>query len=178
MSFTFRKLCEEKKVIQHFRLVVISLLSGCVFLHGCGSVKKTLGIDRDPPDEFEVPSIQPLDMPPDFFALPAPKPGTPRPQDVSERTAKQEKLLGVSTHQGAVSPGQKALLEMAGAEEGQDEIREKIDTESRIESAKGKPLLQKLGIKKAKPKDVINPYEETLELQKKGVPQSRPSVSE
>jgi len=167
-------------VIQHSRLAIISLLSGCVLLQGCGSVKKTLGIDRDPPDEFAVtPSIQPLDMPPDFFILPPPEPGTPRPQDVRERNAKKEKLLGSSGEKGALSPGQKALLGMAGAEGGQDQIRHEVDTESHIESVKGKPILEKLGIKKTKPKgDAINPYEEAVELQKKGIPQNRPTASE
>lgn len=166
-------------MIQRSRLVVISLLSGCVLLQGCSSVKKTLGIERDPPDEFAVtPSILPLDMPPDFFTLPPPEPGAPRPQDMRERTAKNEKLLGSTPHKGTLSPAQKALLEMAGAKEGQDKIRSEVDTESRIESVKGKPILEKLGIKKTKPGDTINPYEEAVELQKKGIPQNRPTTSE
>jgi len=166
-------------VIQRYHLVVISLLSGCVLLPGCGSVKKSLGIERDPPDEFAVsPSTQPLDMPPDFFVLPAPEPGTPRPQDVRENNTKKEKILGLRSNKGILTPGQKALLDMAGAEEGQDQVRRQIDEESHIEKAKGKPLLEKLGIKKKSKTDVINPYEETVDLQKKGIPQNQAPAEE
>ncbi|OJW49146.1 MAG: hypothetical protein BGO67_11335 [Alphaproteobacteria bacterium 41-28] len=153
------------------RLVTIMLLSGCFFLHGCGSVKKTLGIERDPPDEFSVdPSIQPLDMPPDFFSLPLPEPGAPRPQDVREMAAKKEKLLGSAPGAGTASPAQKALLEMAGSEGKQDDIRRQVDEESHIESAKDKPWLEQLGIKEATPVgEVINPTEETIKLQNQGI---------
>lgn len=167
-------------MIQRAHLVTIVLLSGCFFLHGCGSVKKTLGIERDPPDEFSVtPSIQPLDMPPDFFNLPEPAPGAPRPQDVREAQAKKEKFLGSGAVQGTASPAQKALLEMAGSKEELDDIRRQVDEESHIENAKGKPWLEQLGIKKEKPAgDVINPYEESIELQKKGISKNPSPVSE
>ncbi|MBS0271953.1 MAG: DUF3035 domain-containing protein [Proteobacteria bacterium] len=152
------------------RLMTIALLSGCIFMQGCSSVKKTLGIDRDPPDEFAVtPSNQPLDMPPDFFVLPKPAPGIPRPQDVKAATAKQEKILGKTSQNGNISSGQQALLEMAGAEQGQDDIRLKIDEESHIQHAKGNSILQQLGIKKRNTGEAIDPYEESLELQNKGI---------
>ncbi len=157
------------------RFITSALLSGCFLLQGCGSVKKSLGIERDPPDEFSVaPSIQPLDMPPDFYALPLPQPGAPRPQDEKALQAKTEKILGNKPRSGTLSPGQKALLEMAGSEEGQDAIRQKIDTESHIESARGKPVLEQLGIKKTTPPgDAVNPYDESLNLQKRGIPSTK-----
>ncbi len=166
------------KQVSH--LITLSLVSGCLLLQGCNSVKKSLGIERDPPDEFSVtPSNQPLDMPPDFFCLPVPKPGMPRPQDVKGLHSTKEQFLGPSkTGASELTPGQKAVLEMAGVEEGQDTIAYELDKESRIESAKGKPVLEQLGIKKAKSKDVINPYEESLDLQKQGIPQSRPIPTE
>jgi hypothetical protein len=165
-------------VKQVSRLITLSLLSATIFLQGCNSVKKTLGIERDAPDPFSVtPSLQPLDMPPDFYALPTPNPGSPRPQDVKAMGAKKEKVLGANQAQPASSPGQQALLDLAGAEEGQDKLARELDNESRIESAKGKPVLEQLGIKKAK-HNVLNPYEESIELQKKGIPQNRPVVAE
>ncbi len=162
---------------QLFRLSIISLF--CIILQGCHSVKKTLGIERDAPDEFAVtPSNQPLDMPPDFFTLPTPDPGCPRPQEVREINAKKEKLLGSTPQEkGTLSPGQKALLEKAGVEPGQEDIRRKMDEESHIERAKGKPILEQLGIKNSRPKEeTINPYDESLELQKKGIPQNKTHV--
>lgn len=158
----------------------LSILSSCLFLQGCSSVKKTLGIERDAPDEFAVaPSIQPLDMPPDFFSLPLPQPGSPRPQDVNAINKKTEDFLGSSQGMaGTTTPGQKALLEMAGASEKQDDIRQKVDAESKIVSARGKPILERLGIKKGKPNgNVINPYEESLELAKQGIPTNQPTTT-
>lgn len=142
-------------------------------LQGCNSVKKTLGIDRDAPDEFSVsPSSQPLDMPPDFFTLPKPVPGQPRPQDVKNREASKEKIIG-SNQSKTLSPGQKTILEMAGATGDQDHIRHEVDKESRIEKAKGQPVLEQLGIRKPNSKDeVINPHVEAIELQNKGIQQT------
>ena len=138
-------------MIQRSHLIATSLLVGCFALQGCGSVKKTLGIDRDAPDEFAVtPSIQPLDMPPDFFVLPAPCPGAPRPQDVAAINERNEQFLGAQQGHEQLTPGQEALLEMAGAEEGQEVVASELDKESNIERAKGKPILESLGIKKKK----------------------------
>lgn len=165
------------KQVSH--LITLSVLSAALFLQGCNSVKKSLGIDREPPDPFSVtPSLQPLDMPPDFYTLPTPNPGAPRPQDERAMGAEREKFLGAGQVKPTSSIGQKALLEMAGAEEGQDQLARELNNESRIESAKGKPVLEQLGIKKAKNKDVINPYEEAVDLQEKGIPQNRPIVTE
>lgn len=156
------------------RLLVVSFVSAAMVLQGCSSVKKSLGIDRDAPDEFCVnPSSQPLDMPPDFFTLPNPEPGKPRPQEVKDMEAKKEKFVGTNTKQQSLSPGQKTILEMAGAEPGKDNIRPEIDNASRIEKAKGKPVLEQLGIKKTDSYEVINPLDEAADLQKKGIPQTQ-----
>lgn len=153
------------------RYLLLTTLSTCLILQGCTSVKKTLGIERDPPDEFSVtPSMQPLDMPPDFFVLPEPCPGAPRPQDTKALQSKKEKLLGAPLKTGQITPGQSALLEKAGANPGQENIRAQIDSESRIESSKDKNILQQLGLQKNKPAgETINAYEEARKLQEEGV---------
>jgi hypothetical protein len=162
---------------QYSRLISLSLLSGCLLLQGCQSMKKTLGMEREAPDEFAVtPCSQPLDMPPDFFALPVPQPGIPRPQEVKAMKSKQEKLFGVEKKPGTQSSSEKALLEKAGAEKAEKGIRKQVDEESRIESP-DKTVLEKLGIKKSEPKgDVINAEEEVRTLEEKGIPHS-PKVS-
>ncbi len=151
---------------QFNRLVTLSLLSACFWLQGCTSVKKTLGIDRDPPDEFSVmPCSQPLDMPPDFFVLPKPQPGIPRPQDVKAMESKRKELFGGQTKSGVVSPGQAVLLDMAGASNNPEDIRRTIDDEHRKEASKKNPVLETLGIKS---KDtIIDPYEEKKNLEEK-----------
>lgn len=159
------------------RLFSATLLSSCLILQGCGSVKKSLGIEKDAPDEFSVnPSIQPLDMPPDFFELPKPQPGLPRPQDAQALQAKKEKIIGSAPERASPTSGQKALLEMAGVNVKEDNIRKEIDEESKIVSAKGKPVLERLGIKKPKDDNVINPYDEIVELEQQGIPINQPAV--
>lgn len=154
--------------------IALSLACACFVLQGCGSVKKTLGIDRDPPKEYEVnPSVQPLEMPPDFSCLPTPMPGMERPQDRAARQTQEEKFLGATRVKEALSPGQKALLMQSGAQSNQEDIRYTVDKEARMEGNKDKTVIEKLGIQKTKPKgDAVNPYEESLELKKRGVPQS------
>ncbi|MBX9621013.1 MAG: DUF3035 domain-containing protein [Alphaproteobacteria bacterium] len=163
-------------MIHPSRFTLIALLSGCCLLQACGSVKKTLGIDRDPPDEFAVtPTMQPLDMPPDFFVLPQPDPGAPRPQDIKALEEKRNQVLGIKPQNHKASKGEQTILQQAGAESGEKELRKEIDEESRIEEAKkGHSVLQSLGIKKKQlPGEVVNPYEEAAELQKKGIPQNQ-----
>jgi len=155
------------------RLIALGLISSCIVLHGCQSVKKTLGMEREAPDEFAVtPCTQPLDMPPDFFALPVPRPGALPPQEVKAMQTKREKLLGVGAVKGTLSPGQEALLQMAGTDKRQAQVRGQIDEESHIESLNGNPLLKTLGIKQQNG-DTVNPVEEAAELQKKGISRSQ-----
>jgi hypothetical protein len=174
VSFNFRKLCEEKKVIKRSPSIALSLLAASIMLQGCQSVKKTLGIDRDPPNEYAVtPSVQPLEMPPEFSCLPIPTPGVERPQDRAARQNQKEKFLGSGGNKEPLSTGQKALLQMSHAQPNQDDVRYAIDTEARMEKQEDKTIIQKLGIKKTKPKgDAVDPYEEAAELQKKGIPPS------
>lgn len=151
--------------------LALSLTCACLVLQGCGSVKKTLGIDRDPPNEYAVtPSTQPLEMPPDFSCLPTPMPGIERPQDRAARETQEKQFLGSSEIKEASSPGQEALLDMCGVQGNQDQIRYEIDTAARIEDKKGKPIVEKLGIKKTQPKgDALNPYDEVEKLKEQGL---------
>lgn len=167
---------------QRYKYIIGSFLTCSVLLQGCNSVKKTLGIDRDAPDEFSVsPSCQPLDMPPEFSVLPTPVPGQPRQQDMKGREATKEKIIGSTQGGRTLTPGQKSILEMAGAEGGKDHVRTEIDNESRIQKAQGKgPVLEQLGIiKKTENKEeLINPHTEAVELQNKGVPQMQKAHDE
>lgn len=152
--------------------LVFSLLVTSLFLQGCQSVKKTLGIDRDPPNEYAVtPSVQPLEMPPDFSCLPTPIPGVERPQDKAARQAQEAKFLGSTNNKEPLSAGQKALLDMSRAPSNQDDVRYMVDKEARMEKQEDKTIVEKLGIKSSKPKgDALNPYEEAAELEKKEIP--------
>lgn len=154
-------------MIQRSPSIVLSLLCACVALQGCTSVKKTLGIETDAPNEYAVtPGAAPLEMPPDFFYLPTPVPGMERPQDRTAREMQEEKFLGSAKTKEALSAGQKHLLEMSGAEGNQDNIRYEIDRTAQMEVKKDPTIIEKIGLKKEKPKgDALNPYEEAARLQ-------------
>jgi len=145
-------------------------LCSFLILTGCNSIRSTLGIERNPPDEFAVtPSSIPLDMPPDFTVLPKPRPGAPRPQDVSASVKAQKELLGSPLKDTDASSGQVLLLEMAGANGVSDAIRVEVDQDVKLENM-DKSMVESIGFKKQKPKGkIINPVEEAKKLAEKGI---------
>src|SRR5438067_188705 len=56
--------------------------AGGLLISACTEVKRAIGLDKAPPDEFAVESRAPLTMPPDFNLRP-PQPGAARPQEKS-----------------------------------------------------------------------------------------------
>ena len=78
-------------------------LVAALALSGCSNFKQMIGLEPTMPDEFEVESQAPLTIPPDF-ALRPPKPGAPRPQDVSTAKLAREDLENA----GPGKPGQQA----------------------------------------------------------------------
>lgn len=123
-----------------FRLLgSAALIGSVVLLAGCDGNKltRTFGLTRDAPDEYTVTTRAPLSMPPDY-ALRPPRPGVPRPQDVSERNQAQEILvpqtaLGSGTT-AAPTAGQAALLQQAGPA-APPNIRQRVDQDAKMEQA-------------------------------------------
>lgn len=147
------------------------LMGGCLVLQGCHSVKTTLGIEREPPDEFAVlPNSQPLDMPPDFRELPIPRPGAPRPQEVKAMKQRKQKSFGGNVLSGGQSsPGQEALLKLGGLEHKQEDIRREIDEEHHRQVAKDKNVLREtLGFTESN-RDALEPLEEVKKLEEQGI---------
>jgi len=108
---------------------ILSLSAASLLLSGCDGVRKTLGLERDPPDEFSVVSRAPISLPPDFNSLPTPQTpkhghetknyvmGAPdkRPQEESPQIKVQKTILGQSSPQGfsnkgKLTPGEKAFI--------------------------------------------------------------------
>lgn len=79
-------------------------------LGGCANTKATGFGSRSGPNEFAVTRAAPLTMPPDF-ALRPPKPGAPRPQEVSPAAQALAAMFGGTAQ---TSPGQQALIDSAG----------------------------------------------------------------
>lgn len=106
-------------------------------LSACSDVRESLGLGRNPPDEYAVLDQPPLSMPPDFGLRP-PRPGTPRPQEINVTQRASDVLFGGDEAEGqkpnvaldAPSDAEKALLEQSNAAKAEPDIRTIIDRES------------------------------------------------
>lgn len=124
---------------------ILCLAIGMLAVAGCSDARRTLGLERIPPDEFTVVSRAPLSIPPEFNLRP-PRPGAPRPQEGTVRDQAAAAVFGAGTEASSgaasadfqlgsasattVSPGEAALLAQAGAEQANPEIRQIVDRES------------------------------------------------
>ena len=89
-----------------------------LILTGCSDgMKKTFGLEANPPDAFDVATQAPLSLPPELGQLPPPNPGEPRPQPDDAAQAGLDALSPESALTPAPtgsSPGEQALLDQAG----------------------------------------------------------------
>lgn len=110
-------------------LIILTLIA--FTLSGCGSVRESLGLGRNAPDEFAVVDRPPLSMPPDFGLRP-PQPGMPRPQEIDMSQRANETLFGTDTPSDKieVSSAEKALMENTGAAKADPNIRQTIEREA------------------------------------------------
>lgn len=116
-------------------------------LSGCGDLKRAVGYEKAPPDEFQVVERAPLAMPPDFSLRP-PAPGAVRPQEGSVRDQAKQALLGTRTitpisAQGRTQ-GDVALLKKAGGETIQPDIRILVNKETQSLAEADKSFTDKL----------------------------------
>lgn len=152
-------------------------------LVGCSSsTMQTLGLQRNPPDEFEVTTQPVLAMPPDLNAaatdLPAPAPGAPRPQDVAVPQQAEDAMLGGAALEGGApsTVGDQAFLQQAGppAPPG---IRDEVDAiaarDQRSHSLGNR--INPFGIPVAKPA-LVNANQERQRLQKNAALGLSPTV--
>ena len=129
------------KHLRTARFVSVAAMA-LVALGGCGdSIKEQFGFGRQVPDEYQVVEAQPLALPPDFHLRP-PAPGAPRPQEQDVRQQAEKIILGPNAERTSVggappprSPGELALLNMAGANEADSGIRHLINRENSVLAA-------------------------------------------
>ena len=122
----------------------LALVAGAVFALGACDVARTLGIDREGPDEFAVLRHAPLTVPPDFRLRP-PEPGTVRPQELAPRESTRQTLTGATTSEGAErSAGESVLLSKMGGAQVDRSFRQRIDKETAEIAAKNRRLLDDL----------------------------------
>jgi len=100
-------------------------------LAGCEQTKKSLGLGKQPPDEFQVVRQAPLSVPPDFGLRP-PEPGAPRPQEEEPRDQAEAILIGDAAVAAESSPGIAEILTQAGASEADPSIRRQINEDNAL----------------------------------------------
>ncbi len=116
----------------------IALTLSALSLAACSGdeLTRTFGLTRDAPDEFQVTTRAPLSMPPDLTLRP-PRPGSVRPQELTQRQQAEGVLAPDAVlNRGArpaASPGQQALLSAAGPSAPAD-IRNKVDNEAALDT--------------------------------------------
>lgn len=142
--------------------------------------RKTLGLENQAPDEFTVLSKAPLTVPPDFTLRP-PKPGAVRSQDLDPQLRAKESVFGSDPDRlGAItrfttagelpaskSPGEISLLQLAGVDQRDPNIREIINQETSILTERETTFVDDLIFwQDPQPSGtVVNPTEEARRIQ-------------
>ena len=129
-------------------------------LGACDTLRDTLGLGKEAPDEFTVVTSAPLILPPDYSLRP-PDPGARRPDDLrpaqeartaltgGEQKAEQDprpwmRNSGSGAGAGSASVGEAALLKQAGAADIDPSIRGQIERESNVLAGNDKGLAERL----------------------------------
>jgi hypothetical protein len=158
------------------RIVFVVLLAA-IPLGGCGDVRRAMGYDKAPPDEFAVVARAPLSQPPDFTLRP-PMPGAPRPQEATVRDQAKSLLVGgaaptsaaaasASGRLGGLSQGERSLLAKAGADRVEPDIRRKVNQETTSLIEEDRSFSDKILFWRDKPPsdEVLDPAKEAKRLQ-------------
>lgn len=136
------------------------------------SIAKLIGSTKNPPDEFAVISTAPLEMPKDFAALPAPRPGARSALTPDPIAEARSVLLGETAPQAAnarVSVSETALLSAAGTSTDPN-IRSTLAVEqAQVDAGEDAYLLDRVfpslrAYRGADLKDAIKPAEERVRL--------------
>jgi hypothetical protein len=156
------------------RVVVIAIVA--VGLGACSSVRETIGIDTESPDEFKVMVRPPLSMPKDL-GLKAPRPGAARPQTARLRDRTKQIVLDSEgkgsakkiqrTQIKGVSKAEAALLHKLGADGIDPNIRQVVERETTAIEIEGKRFVDSLLFWKDKklPGKVLDPQGERSRIQ-------------
>lgn len=139
----------------------------------CDTARDQLGLDRTAPDEFAVIKRAPLSLPPDYNLRP-PQPGAPRPQEQETSSQARQAVFGpeqTTQEQAAPADTESLLLQKAGSDVADPEIRRKLDTDKIIVDKSQQPVVERLfgfggGSSDAEAGQVINPQQEAERLQK------------
>ncbi|MGE3303001.1 MAG: DUF3035 domain-containing protein [Hyphomonadaceae bacterium] len=108
-------------------LMLSAALVAAAAVSGCGGVRRAIGVEKVAPDEFRIITKAPLVLPPDYSLRP-PRPGEPRPAELSGPIAARAQVFGQDVGSKA-SEGEKLLVAKAGAAAVDPTIRSQVDFE-------------------------------------------------
>ncbi len=159
------------KYISLTSLLTISIIS----LSSCEGVKEDLGLGRTVPDEFAVIKRAPLEIP-DSLILPKPQPGVSRPQEISTDEEAVKTVLGNKAQDTKqISQTEKQLLQKAGADQAQKDIRTIVNQETATFEHKNISVAKKLlNIGKDKPVSEIVDAKKEAQRIKENLESGRP----
>ncbi len=171
LAFDLRKKWRYRKKMKQKRHMRIFLLLGLTLsVNACGSIKNSLGLEKDAPDEFAVLTRAPLEVPPHLI-LPAPVPGKPRPQETAVLNQAQEAVFGKSSKnedETQVSSAEDRLLAKTGGDKASPKIRAVVNNETQDLAKRNVPTAKKLinlGGKTEASATVVDPKAELERLQ-------------
>lgn len=126
-------------------ITLCGLAFSCLVISGCSSVRDTVGLNKESPDEFSVMTRAPLEMP-TGNALPPPNLGAMRPQEKATIQQAQQAVLGQEVIQTSTSASnsEDALLQAAGASHASSDIRKTVNQETATLKERKKPLGERL----------------------------------
>lgn len=128
---------------------VFAIVVATGLVSGCEKAREAFGLTKQPPDEFEVVTRAPLQLPPDFGLRP-PRPGAQRPQEATVREEARRLLVDTSAGAaraklpGGLSPGENAILKRAGADDADPQIRQLVSREYSILEAEDRTLFDRV----------------------------------
>jgi hypothetical protein len=147
-----------KMILNTIRPAVF-LSSALLFSGGCDSVRNTLGIDHQSPQEWNAAEPSPgLILPPDYAnrpTLPAPRPGDSNPYVVPLSEKARKALLGDAhspspefgnvTQSGESEHSEKEVIDKASeSQEVTPNIREIVDEESQVDTTVSGKIISKI----------------------------------
>lgn len=154
---------------------------------GCSEFRQAVGVEKTPPDEFQVRVRAPLSMPADY-GLRAPQPGAPRPQETTRQQEARQIVLesegGAVRRKPAPIPGvstaEAALLARLGADTVAPGIRQAVDKETAALNESANSFVDSIMFweEKPPPGKVVDPTLEAKRLQENAALGRRPDKGE
>jgi hypothetical protein len=149
---------------------IIPLIACAAALTGCSAFENFGGAKKISPDEFKIVSHSPLAMPPNAELRP-PRPGEPRPQEVTPADQAREALnpAGARNPRGgarAPASAESALVARTTQSGVDPNIRSRVNTDSRVIAAESDSFIDSLIFWQDKPTPgvVIDPVKEQQRL--------------